>query len=160
PARAPWASTEPRRRRRGSVVDDSVINVASRLQRSPDVAVGDRHFSRPTIFPSFLLQRSPDVAVGDRRTDDDVAAPDRAASTEPRRRRRGSSPRSWTWTWARWSFNGAPTSPSGIGARENPPRGAWARFNGAPTSPSGIGSSAASSGWRTCGFNGAPTSPS
>jgi len=40
--------------------------VAWLLQRSPDLAVGDRGEEEEMSWSIYLLQRSPDLAVGDR----------------------------------------------------------------------------------------------
>src|SRR5438067_1979906 len=113
--------------------------VENELQRSPDVAVGDRAFTPFPLEAPPVLQRSPDVAVGDR------LSPTRRIHAVPR-------------------FNGGPTSPSGIetihdqkmdrksSLQRSPdvavgdrrrngsgPVGEPNGFNGAPTSPSGIG---------------------
>src|SRR6266568_2033532 len=129
------------------------------LQRSPDLAVGDgddlsvlgpsqRVAStepRPrgrgwevavgAEAPVQMLQRSPDLAVGD------------GATASPRRR--GPS-----------SFNGAPTSRSGMGPSSEECLERGRGFNGAPTSRSGMGSGYATPSALATRFNGAPTSRS
>ncbi len=114
--RAAQASTEPRPRGRGSAAIGTEADGRALLQRSPDLAVGDRTSgcwwsrSRRRCFNGVPTSRS---GIG--------GPAGRGAHADPR-------------------FNGAPTSRSGIEPRRIPIRAANACFNGAPTSRSGIGS--------------------
>ncbi len=82
------ASTEPRPRGRGTLTAITRGDTEWRLQRSPDLAVGEREPDVKWEWMLCQLQRSPDLAVGERTW---------------HRRRGGGEP----------SFNGAPTSRSG-----------------------------------------------
>jgi len=137
------ASTEPRPRGRGSQEEGLEPLKLWWLQRSPDLAVGDRR-------PGFLaarnggwLQRSPDLAVGDRAASISRSArgvelqrsPDLAVGDRWRRDAE---------VHGREGFNGAPTSRSGIVRSSATAPCFRTRFNGAPTSRSGIAACPAS----------------
>ncbi len=129
------ASTEPRPRGRGSIVTRSRSETRNRLQRSPDLAVGDRgrcSTARP----------SPGCFNG---------APTSRSGIAARRKR---------CPGASTCFNGAPTSRSGIVARSRRRRARSPSFNGAPTSRSGIGPARSRGASAQSSFNGAPTSRS
>src|SRR5205823_3032408 len=152
------------------------------LQRSPDVAVGDRSTWSGCPAPTASFNGAPTSPSGIevRRA---RARRRAAASTEPRRRRRGSGGRrgrcaglvplqrspdvavgdrapAAAGALPLRGFNGAPTSPSGIAPGRLPLHHQLVGFNGAPTSPSGIELIQDGAVGPLSGFNGAPTSPS
>ncbi len=129
------ASTEPRPRGRGTAASSKVNARGLMLQRSPDLAVGERSTWMSTTSCSSGLQRSPDLAVGERC-------------------------RAWRGCTSSRSFNGAPTSRSGNVARPRPGRPGRPSFNGAPTSRSGNAARPRQDRRRRSCFNGAPTSRS
>ncbi len=132
------ASTEPRPRGRGSLAPFTMGALTVGLQRSPDLAVGDRHVQGRDLSGvglasteprprgrgsvacrvhrelSLLASTEPRPRGRGSRRDQPHGVPHGRASTEPRPRGRGSHPPLRAGPRPDPCFNGAPTSRSGI----------------------------------------------